>query len=65
VWDFYKAREFDLGVYEKSNIPITRHNHKLFTMYRTEINMTDFIKFVQVDVSDVVRDKKKAKKVLT
>ena len=34
-------------------------------MYRTELNMSDFQSFIQVDVSDVIRDKKKAKKNIT
>lgn len=48
----------DYGVYEKSNIPLTRHNQKLFTMLRTEVNMTDFVHFVEVDIHDAVRDKR-------
>ena len=48
----------DFGVYEKSNIPITRHNLKLFTMLRTEVNMSDFVKFIEVDIKDAVRDKR-------
>lgn len=48
----------DFGVYEKSNIPITRHNKKLFTMLRTEVNMSDFVDFIHVDIQDAVRDKR-------
>lgn len=46
----------DYGVYDKSNIPITAHNKKLFTMLRTEVNMSDFVRFVQVDIYDAVRE---------
>lgn len=46
----------DYGVYDKSNIPITSHNKKLFTMLRTEVNMRDFVSFVEVDIHDAVRD---------
>lgn len=56
VYDYYKAREMDYGVYDKSNIPMTAHNLKLFTMLRTEVNMTDFVNFVEVDIRDAVRD---------
>lgn len=31
---------------------------KLFTMQRTEVSMQDFIDFVQVDISDSIRDNK-------
>lgn len=48
----------DLGVFDKSNIPITAHNMKLFTMQRTEVSMSDFVNFVQVDVHDAIRDNK-------
>lgn len=48
----------DFGVYEKSNIPLTRHSQKLFTMLRTEVNMSDFVSFVEVDIHDAVRDKR-------
>ena len=58
IYDYYKAREMDFGVYEKSNIPLTRHNQKLFTMLRTEVNMSDFVRFVEVDIHDAVRDKR-------
>lgn len=48
----------DFGVYEKSNVPMTSHNKKLFTMLRTEVNMSDFVRFVEVDIHDAVRDKR-------
>jgi hypothetical protein len=35
---------------------MTRHNKKLFTMLRTEVNMSDFVHFVEVDIHDAVRD---------
>ena len=47
IYDYYKAREMDFGVYEKSNIPLTRHNQKLFTMLRTEVNMSDFVRLLK------------------
>lgn len=56
IYDYERAREMDYGVYDKSNIPITAHNNKLFTMLRTEVNMSDFVKFVEVDIHDAVRD---------
>lgn len=46
-------------MYEHSNVPLTRHNGKLYTMYRTQVNFSDFSRFVEVDVNDVVRDKLK------
>ena len=49
----------DYGVYDKQNIPITRHNQKLFTLYRTQVNFSDFASFVSVDVQDVVNNKDK------
>ena len=49
----------DYGVYDKSNVPLTAHNKKLWTLYRTEVNFSDFSAFVEVDVNDVVRDKVK------
>jgi len=58
IYDYYRARETDLGVFDKSNVPMTRYNQKLFTMLRTEVNMTDFVRFVEVDIHDAVRDKR-------
>ena len=43
IYEYYTARQMDLGVFDKSNIPITAHNMKLFTMQRTEVGMADFI----------------------
>ena len=43
IYEYYTARQLDLGVFDKSNIPITAHNMKLFTMQRTEVGMADFI----------------------
>ena len=48
-WDLYtreEVRSIDEALFEHSNMPFTAHNLKLFTMYRTEINMTDFVNFV-------------------
>lgn len=59
IYDYREQRVHDYGLYEHSNIPLTRHNGKLYTMYRTEVNFTDFARFVEVDVNDVVRDKLK------
>ena len=58
LYDYDRARQLDYGVYDRSNVPITRHNEQLFTMLRTEVNFSDFAAFVAVDVGDVVRDKK-------
>ena len=49
----------DYGIYDRSNMPITRHSEQLFTLFRTEVNFTDFADFVMVEVNDVVRDKQK------
>ena len=46
IYEYYKARHIDVGVFDKSNIPIAQHNMKLYTMLRTEVNMSDFIDFV-------------------
>jgi hypothetical protein len=51
----------DYGVYEKSNIPIVKETLKLYSLYNTEVNFTDFCQFVSVDVNDVVRNAKKDK----
>jgi hypothetical protein len=56
MYDIYQKQHLDLGVYDKSNIPITKHNMKLYTMHRTQVNMSDFVDFVQVDIHDQVRD---------
>ena len=58
IYEYYEARHHDLGVFDKSNIPITQHNMKLFTMLRTETSMDDFIQYVKVDISDAIRDNK-------
>ena len=59
VYDYDRARWMDYGVYDKSNIPMTRHNQKLFNLYRTQVNFSDFADFVSVEVQDVVNYKKK------
>ena len=59
VYDYDRARYMDYGVYDKQNSPITRHNQKLFTLYRTQVNFSDFASFVSVDVQDVVNNKDK------
>jgi formylglycine-generating enzyme required for sulfatase activity len=46
IYEYYTARYLDLGVFDKSNVPMTQHNMKLFTMQRTEVSMADFIHFV-------------------
>lgn len=46
IYSYYEARALDEGVFEKSNMPLTAHNLQLFTMYRTEMNMSDFVSFV-------------------
>ena len=56
----YKAHMYILNEsdYDHADLPILRHNKKFYTLLRTEINMTDFIKFVEVDVHDQKRDDK-------
>lgn len=44
------------GSFDIADLPITPHNRKLYTLLRTEINFTDFVDFVHVDISDQVRD---------
>jgi|LakMenEpi03Aug12_release.lakeMendotaPanAssembly.Ray.scaffolds.fasta_scaffold5314262_1 hypothetical protein len=46
IYEYYKARKLDIGIYDKSNVPITAHNNKLYLMLRTEVNMEDFIKYI-------------------
>ena len=58
IYEYYQQRDLDIGVYEKSNIPITAHNMKLYLLYRTEMNISDFGRFVEVDVHDTIRDRK-------
>lgn len=38
-------------------MPLTAHNFQLFTLYRTNMNMSDFARFVEVDIHDQIRDK--------
>ena len=56
IYEYYEAREFDVGIYDKSNIPMTVHNKKLYLLYRTDMNMSDFARFIEVDVHDAIRD---------
>jgi len=57
VYKYYEERTFDTGLFEKSNLPLTAHNLKLYTLLRTDVNMTDFCSFIEVDVHDSIRDK--------
>lgn len=54
-FDIY-LKVFNTGSYDIADLPLTRHNKKLYAIFRTEINMTDFVKFVEVDVHDQRRD---------
>lgn len=58
IYDYYKQRHMDVGVFDKNNLPLTTHNYELYTLFRTEVNMTDFTRFIEVSVHDQVRDKK-------
>mmetsp|Transcript_41863 Transcript_41863/g.64058 ORF Transcript_41863/g.64058 Transcript_41863/m.64058 type:complete len:194 (-) Transcript_41863:1032-1613(-) len=58
IYEFYKQREFDVGIFDKSNLPIVAHNMKLFTLHQTHLNMSDFTSFVEVDVKDAVKTNK-------
>ena len=59
IYDYYKQRHMDIGVFDKNNLPLTAHNYELYTLLRTEVNMTDFSRFVEVAVHDRIRDKKR------
>ena len=56
IYDFYKQRNLDVGLFDMSNLPLTAHNYELYTLLRTEVNMTDFSRFVEVAVHDSIRD---------
>jgi len=58
VYKYYEERTLDVGLYDKSNLPLTAHNLKLYTLLRTDANMTDFCSFIEVDMHDAIRDKK-------
>jgi hypothetical protein len=58
IYEYYEAREFDVGVFDKNNLPLTAHNLELYVLKDTIINMTDFINYIEVDVHDCIRDQK-------
>lgn len=56
VYDQYKARKLDIGVFDKSNLPLLSHRKELYVLHRTNVSMDDFISFVEVDMHDRIRD---------
>ena len=55
----------DFNIYKKiqntasfdiADLPILKKHRKFYTLLRTEVNMTDFVDFIGVDIHDQVRD---------
>ena len=59
IYTYYDQRHMDVGVFDKNNLPLTSHNYELYTLLRTEVNMTDFTSYIEVDMHDRIRDKMK------
>ena len=32
IYDYYKQRHMDIGVFDKNNLPLTAHNYELYTL---------------------------------